>query len=327
MTKRFKNPWWVELPGVACVVAVVTRAMLSPALPERVPVHFGVDGTPDRWGPAWELWIAAIVPILFMVALTWVIDELWARQETKKAFNWIAAMVAAMTGAFTGISVTTWGIAFERTPVLRLPWGLVLGLASATCAVRVVLELVRPFRSDRAPAPAEDTSALKSLVEEKLRTGAPWVHWEVQDPAWMNALMALATGGLVVAAVVSWSQSPVVSIAALAFATVALACHGGLRVVVTRDHVKVKIGVFGISVLSKRIDEISSAAPMEFSPLKDFGGWGPGRYSFGLKMWGFFMRGTRGVKIETTAGKKYLVGSDHPDRAATVIEALIAARK
>jgi len=33
----------------------------------------------------------------------------------------------------------------------------------------------------------------------------------------------------------------------------------------------------------------------------------------------YFLKGDRGVKITTRAGKKYLIGSDHPERLAVVI--------
>ena len=37
-------------------------------------------------------------------------------------------------------------------------------------------------------------------------------------------------------------------------------------------------------------------------------------------MKGYFFRGNRGVLIETESGKKYLIGSDHPERLAAVLD-------
>ncbi len=37
------------------------------ALPDRVPVHFGLDGTPDRWGSRGELLVLAGVVVVLVV--------------------------------------------------------------------------------------------------------------------------------------------------------------------------------------------------------------------------------------------------------------------
>jgi uncharacterized membrane protein len=49
----------------AGLLALITYTVLSrhASLPDRVPVHFGISGTPDRWGSKSELFI--------LVALVW----------------------------------------------------------------------------------------------------------------------------------------------------------------------------------------------------------------------------------------------------------------
>jgi uncharacterized membrane protein len=49
----------------ALFLALTTYTVLSayPALPDRIPVHFGMSGTPDRWGSKSELFI--------IVAISW----------------------------------------------------------------------------------------------------------------------------------------------------------------------------------------------------------------------------------------------------------------
>ena len=44
------------------------------------------------------------------------------------------------------------------------------------------------------------------------------------------------------------------------------------------------------------------------------------RYSSGMKA--YFLGGDRGVTIATSGGKKFLIGSDHPDLLAAVIRAV-----
>jgi hypothetical protein len=62
----------------------------------------------------------------------------------------------------------------------------------------------------------------------------------------------------------------------------------------------------------------------EFSPLRDFGGYGI-RANKGMS--GYFLRGNRGVKLTTANGKKYLIGSDNADRLAAVISAITSTQK
>ena len=62
---------------------------------------------------------------------------------------------------------------------------------------------------------------------------------------------------------------------------------------------------------------------MEYAPLKDFGGYG---IRFGKGMKAYILRGTRGVKITTLNGKKYLVSSDHPERLLAVLQMVTGER-
>ena len=58
--------WELVHVGVAGVVVLVTWLLL-PQMPERVPIHFGVSGAPDRWierGPA--VLLVAVVPVLLL---------------------------------------------------------------------------------------------------------------------------------------------------------------------------------------------------------------------------------------------------------------------
>lgn len=49
-----------------------------PRLPERIPLHFGIDGTPDRWGPPsavnWFLLpvVVALLNVLLVVVASWL---------------------------------------------------------------------------------------------------------------------------------------------------------------------------------------------------------------------------------------------------------------
>lgn len=67
------------------------------------------------------------------------------------------------------------------------------------------------------------------------------------------------------------------------------------------------------------MDDIATVEVHEFSPLKDFGGYG---IRFNREMKAYYLHGTRGVKITVNGGKKYLIGSDRPEQLSTVIRAV-----
>jgi uncharacterized membrane protein len=58
-------------------------------LPERVPVHFGIDGNPDRWGSRGEgIFNLLMMPLmlLFALAIMWAIERFDARARAQSRF-------------------------------------------------------------------------------------------------------------------------------------------------------------------------------------------------------------------------------------------------
>lgn len=61
---------WVN---AALLVALFAgSAAVFDALPERIPMHFGLDGTPDRWADrSWIAWMALPLITLFVAVVTY----------------------------------------------------------------------------------------------------------------------------------------------------------------------------------------------------------------------------------------------------------------
>ena len=121
---------------------------------------------------------------------------------------------------------------------------------------------------------------------------------------------------MVVVAVTAWTEVPWFSVLVALVGIALTLIYGGFRTLVTREAVTLRMGLLGIRLLRLKTSDIASADLHNFSPLKDFGGYG---IRFNKEMKAYFLKGDRGVKITTRAGKKYLVGSDHPERLAAVI--------
>ncbi|MCL2304729.1 MAG: hypothetical protein FWC43_05240 [Planctomycetaceae bacterium] len=92
----------------------------------------------------------------------------------------------------------------------------------------------------------------------------------------------------------------------------------GLFVEVGDESADVRMGIMRIRILRFPFDSIASVEVVPLRPLRDFGGWGPYRFGRNNTI-GCFMSGTCGVLIQTDKGKKYLLGSDTPDRLAAVL--------
>lgn len=72
-----------------------------PQLPEEMPLHFGFDGRPDRWGPKEELWVPVILCIVLFAALTVVMrfPQIWntgSKKVTEQNCRWVYQNLASM---------------------------------------------------------------------------------------------------------------------------------------------------------------------------------------------------------------------------------------
>lgn len=72
---------WI-VPAVLALAFVVLIALFQSSLPSHVPVHFGLDGTPDKFGTKGD---ALVMPVIFMAAGLAVCGLAWARRASALA--------------------------------------------------------------------------------------------------------------------------------------------------------------------------------------------------------------------------------------------------
>lgn len=147
------------------------------------------------------------------------------------------------------------------------------------------------------------------------------IYRESQNPLWcyvlVLAILASCLLPLVFIPEIASKETLNVSII-ISVVFLSLFCFFGFFFAVDRHEVVVRMGLFRIPILRISLDSILSAEIMEFRPLMDFGGWG---IRFGKnKTTGYFMSGKQGVLVTTNIGKKYLLGSDTPERLVQVIQ-------
>jgi hypothetical protein len=320
--RRLYHPLWTHffaLAGILITVYMLWRVW--PQLPSSIPVQFDFSGTPIRHGARWEL-LGIPALMLFYLLGAVLLDELWARQERRKTFNWLAPLDELIIGAMAGVWIGYLGAFFNRgygMMQFQLPWIPVLLVAGGAVAGAVILELLRPWIPFPYQAESEDTSAIRAEIAQRVRSRERWVHWEAQNPAWINAAIVLASAMMFAGAALSYKLAPFAA-ALLAASAVALVLllTGGLRTAVTPDRIEIRLGLVGLRVFRLPLAAVAEVKLRNFAPLREFGGYG---IRWNGKMTAYFFRGNRGVLLRTDAGKQYLIGSDRPERLAAVVEA------
>lgn len=320
MKLKFIHPLWTHTPAILALLAGVAFTIRAIPLPNPAPIHFTMSGQPDRYGSPWmsTIWLAAIA-ILYLV-LSVVLDEAWARQEERKTFNWISLFDDITIAALATVHITYVNMLASSDYVYPFPWVLTALAAALAVGIAIVLEKIRPYRRFETSLAIEDVSHLEAELNRMVKSGQPLAYWEVQNPVYSRVLAVVVPLLMVVVAVTAWTEVPWLSVL-IALIGIALALvYGGFRTLVTREAVTVRMGLLGIRLLRLKREDIASAELHRFAPLKDFGGYG---IRFNKEMKAYFLKGDRGVKITTRAGKKFLIGSDKPERLATVINTLI----
>jgi uncharacterized membrane protein len=56
--------------ALAIFAPLVYLALNWSAMPDRVPMHFGISGKPDGWGPRWTLFLLPVIAVALLSLLT-----------------------------------------------------------------------------------------------------------------------------------------------------------------------------------------------------------------------------------------------------------------
>jgi hypothetical protein len=315
---KFIHPLWTHLPSLLLIVAAVVFTVMAFPLPDSAPTHFDINGKPDGYGSPWASSLLLLgLSVGFLVLSAWL-DELWARQERKKTFNWISLFDELAIGDMCGIQIAYVNMLRSSGQVFSFPWIEILLACGLATGLAALLELLRPYRHYEKVYKVEDTRPLKEQIALIIQSGKPLDYRESQNPAYAGVLAVIVPAGMFVAAAFMWPVLSWLSVILILIGFGFITTYGGFRVSVTRDQVTVKMGILGIKLLQLKTAEITAVELHDFSPLHDFGGYGI-RFSSGTQA--YFLKGDRGVLLSAAGGRKYLLGSDHPEQLAAVIDA------
>ena len=319
MKFKIVHPLWVHLPAILAIAAAVFFTVRALPLPDNVPTHFDLQGNPNGYGSLWTNNALLLVMALFFLGFSVWLDELWARQEKVKRFNWISLFDDLALAGLCGIQIGYVNMLASQKYVFPFPWlevglscGLVLGAA-------VILELLRPYRPGQAILKTGDSGQVDFEVNKLVESGQALAYWESQNPAYVGGLSIVIPLIMFASAFMTWASLPWLSVLMVLFGLGMFTMYGGFRTLVTRETVTVKMGIFGFKLLQLKVTDIAEASVHKFEPLRDFGGYG---IRFNQEMQAYYLRGDTGVKVIARSGKKYLIGSDQPGHLAAVITAV-----
>ncbi len=318
MRIKLVHPLWTHIPALAVLVVLIIFIATAGRLPAEAPVHFNRAGVADSYGSPWLVFAFTIGLSAGYIVLSAFLDELWARQESAKAFNWLSLFDEIVVGSMAGIELAYLAFLTRGSDIFRFPWWQTVLIGGIAVVLGIIVEMLRPFRAQPERVIAGDIGAQGNELAKQLKNNVQFVYWDSQNPFYITLLSTIIPLIMIGVAFVTWYTQPVVSVIVFIAGILLILPYGGQRTMVTRKEVIVRFGIAGFKILRLNIPDINTVELHDFSPLKDFGGYG---IRFNGEMKAYYQRGTRGVKLTVNNGKKYLIGSDRPENLYAVVKA------
>lgn len=322
--------WWVVvwIPAAMVVGALVVLALWLPRLPDEIAIHWGANGEPDGFAPAWANVLLTAVLGFGLVALLGGLTIGAARHSRAAAaryggdptgFTANARLTAAASPAVTAMLMLdmlwlTGGQLDGAEPDdISVPIVLLVGFAVAAL-VGFVAWRALPASTAHA-APVEPEAAIDIAPGET----ASWTT-TVTSP-W--PVIAVASAGLVASFVPVALDPSLWPTSALLIAVFAVVLSMlAVRVSVDARGVRVHT-LIGIRLTHVPIDQIVSAAAVEVSAFGDFGGWG---YRLGVDgRRGVIVRSGAALQLERRSSGPVVITVDDARTGAALVNGLVAA--
>ncbi len=321
MNIKLANPLWTHIPAAAALIYFIVRVLTGGPFPAEAPIHFGAGGTGNDFGSPWLVFGLTIGLSVMFLAISGLIDELWTRQEEKKHFNWFTFLDEIVIGLLVGTGLGYLDFLKSGAATYAFPTALVALVAGVSVVAAIILEKLRPYRPVRQRVELQDTAQMEIELDQRLKEKKPFVYWSSQNPYWLTLLTVVLPIVLLATGIYTWLTSGWAGMVLILVAILMAVLYGGMRTVITREDITIRFGLPGFRVLYLRTGDIRKVELRQFSPLRDFGGYG---IRFNGEMTAYYMQGSRGVKVTTKQGKGYLLGSDHPEQLTAVIKAVTA---
>ncbi|GAA2279508.1 DUF1648 domain-containing protein [Nonomuraea roseoviolacea subsp. roseoviolacea] len=316
-SRRTAALWGLTVSAVLAAGPLVLRDRL----PDPIAVHWGLGLGPDRSMPLAAsattdvaLWAAVWVTLLVMV------PAVSGRRRARA--GWWGAL-AGSSALFLGMGATTLlaNLDAPSWTEARLPgWQAAAVLATAVAAALLTARLRR--------GGADEPGGAASVPPElRLRPGQRAVWVGRAGNRWLSAVTAAAGAGLGLLGLL-WTlglagdETAASALPGLVIVLAAGLFTSSLTARVTEDGLAIGFGPFGWPVRRIRLDRVERAWTETRSPV-EVGGWGfrglPGDATI-------MLRGGECLVVRYRSGGRLAVSLDDAERAASLINALLAER-
>lgn len=320
MKRRLIHPLWTHIPAATLLVGFVALFLSRMSdWPDRVPLQIGWSGEPTSWGSPWIAFGLVVALGLFFLALTVLLDELWARQESHKRFNFLSLLDELVIASLVTIQIAFLDAAAGGAATYHLPWGSLLVIVGGVMLLGMLVELKRPYLASEASPKPYPIDAFRDHLKARVDNREQIVYWDVQNPKYVSWLSIGIPIVLWVSAGFLLGESLWAACLNAAIGVLLLLFYGGQRTRVSKGEITIRYGLMGIRIFRCSLAEIAGIHIRSFAPLADFGGYGI-RVARGVTA--YYLAGRTGVQLDLIARRTVLIGSSNPERLAAVIETI-----
>lgn len=303
----------IVLPAIVSIAGIL---IVLPFLPAHdIVVHWGPDGTPDGYAPAWTFLVGVTAvglaaPILFGIPIVLSRRDApsWTLKFLAVAALWLTALTAALS-AWTILGQRDASVVPNIAIGLPLAFGVAFLIATLGWFLGPVIVAVAPEGTTVAPLKLGATERAVWVGRTRLATpGIVAIGFGILFSAVAAVLVLIPTRGAVVGVLVV----PVVLLVALVMTS-----FWTVRVDETGLTVR---SVVGWPLFRIPAAQVASAGTIRVQALGDFGGWGI-RFGRGRRL-GIVMRSGEALEVQKRDGSALVVTVDDAAAAASVLGAV-----
>ena len=139
-----KRRYWTHLPAIMMWVGFIVWFLSRRSeWPSRIPIQMSWSGEVVSWGSPWFAFGIVAGLGLFFIALTVLLDELWARQESGKRFNYLSLLDELVVSLLVTIQGSVLLASARGLDAYRLAWGTIVPIVGGVVLLGVLSEWKR----------------------------------------------------------------------------------------------------------------------------------------------------------------------------------------
>jgi uncharacterized membrane protein len=125
-TIRQANPLILILPAAILILTVAMVFMLYPRLPERIAVHFDMQGNPDGWATRTSFMVSGLIPAVVLFILNTLIFFFVRRTTTRPTMPYLIVLLFTVFQLFASyVSLDTYWVNVHDHHLVPFPYNII----------------------------------------------------------------------------------------------------------------------------------------------------------------------------------------------------------